>query len=348
MMKNLICSVSIFLAVCSLFAAEQKKLLIVSTPEEAGTAAALMRKENVKPFAALQQSGAASGIKKAVSDDLLKPKAFSVAAYNNLIVVGLKNNDSLLEKCWGHQAAIDPETKTFSRRGYGTLRGDIGYVECDWNPFLYSNQVRTNPFTTVIVKISGTSEAGVKAAVKAFQSGLLNGVVPAGKLERVKTSILDRDPDMTPPPRLPQKVRIGDQNAYLCGWTQPSEEEYRAYIDIAGFAPLKLWRVKYLADGALNDVSARAWVNGLHRLAYGNSVMIAEFKNASEAQKTWQALSRFRGAKQVKIDSRDAAVFDQPRDEAFDKSYGKIYYLQKGKSLYAVSLPESAIPAIMK
>ena len=109
-----------------------------------------------------------------------------------------------------------------------------------------------------------------------------------------------------------------------------------------------MWRVKYLADGALEDVSARAWVNGLHRLAYGNSVMIAEFADASGAEKTFRALSRVRGAERGKTGGFDSITFNQPRDEAFNQSYGKIRYLRKGSCLYAVSLPESAIPAVMK
>ena len=348
-LKNRVCSVLILLAVCCVAAGEQKNVLVVCCPETAEFSGMLMKPDAGMLFTALEKSGAASGKREMVSSaELLKKEAFDKAAYNHLVVIGRKGGDPLLEKCWGHQAAIDPETKTFYRLGYGTLRGDIGYVECDWNPFLYSSKVRTNTFTTVIVKISGTSVAGVRAALEAFRKGLLNGVVPAGKMERVKKSILDRDPDSTPPPRLPREVRVGDRNAYLCGWTQPSEEEYRAFLDIAGVIPRRIWRVKYLVDGALEDVSARAWVNGLHRLAYGNSVMIAEFGNVSDAEKTFQALARIRGAKLGKREGFDSVTFDQPRDEAFDKSYGKICYLRKGAFLYAVSLPESAIPALLK
>ena len=334
---------------CCFAAEDQKKILAVSIPETAEYSAELLKKNAGSLLEALEKSGAASGKREAVSSaELLKKEGFEKAAYNHLVLVGRKSGDPLLEKCWGHQAAIDSETKTFYRLGYGTLRGDIGYVECDWNPFLYSNKVRTNAFTTVIVKISGTSDAGVRAALEAFRKGLLNGIVPAGKVERVTKSILDRDPDSTPPPNLPRKVRAGERNAYLSGWTQPSEEEYRAFLDVAGVMPRRMWRVKYLADGALEDVSARAWVNGLHRLAYGNSVMIAEFADASSAEKTFRALSRVRGAKREKVGYLELVTFDQPRDEAFDKSYGKIHYLRKGALLYAVSLPESAIPSIIR
>ena len=232
-LKNRVCSVLILLAVCCVAAGEQKNVLVVCCPETAEFSGMLMKPDAGMLFTALEKSGAASGKREMVSSaELLKKEAFDKAAYNHLVVIGRKGGDPLLEKCWGHQAAIDPETKTFYRLGYGTLRGDIGYVECDWNPFLYSSKVRTNTFTTVIVKISGTSVAGVRAALEAFRKGLLNGVVPAGKMERVKKSILDRDPDSTPPPRLPREVRVGDRNAYLCGWTQPSEEEYRAFLDM--------------------------------------------------------------------------------------------------------------------
>lgn len=348
-LKHQIYAVLFLFAACCAAGVEQKKVLVAAAAGATEFSEELLKKDASVLLEALEKAGAASGTRESVSStELLKKEGFEKAAYNHLVLIGRKGTDPLLEKCWGHQAAIDPETKTFYRLGYGTLRGDIGYVECDWNPFLFSNKVRTNSFTTVIVKISGTSDAGVRAALEAFRKGLLNGIVPAGKVERVTKSILDRDPDSTPPPNLPRKVRAGEKNAYLSGWTQPSEEEYRAFLDVAGVMPLRMWRVKYLADGALEDVSARAWVNGLHRLAYGNSVMIAEFADASGAEKTFRALSRVRGAKREKVGYLELVTFDQPRDEAFDKSYGKIHYLRKGALLYAVSLPESAIPSIIR
>jgi len=136
----------------------------------------------------------ASDIAPQTSEDLMPDQAYNSAAHNHLVVIGLRSQDPLLIKVWGFDATIDETKKTTYSEGWGYLQGDIGWVESDRNPFLHSHRIKSAPEDTILVKITGTSEAGVIAALKAFQGGMLNGFVVAGSLTRPKTTLLDLDP----------------------------------------------------------------------------------------------------------------------------------------------------------
>ena len=348
-MKMLKYAVLLFSLCCVLtaVAAEKPKILICTDPSlapEIGEAArSLLTVENARPLAALVGCRAADETPQRIeSASLLPDAAFNQAAFNHLVVIGRPDQDPLQAKVRGHQAKVDPAAREFYRLGYGRLQGDIGYVECDWNPFLYSEKVKNNPFTTVVIKISGTSDAGVLAALKAFQGGLLNGIVAVGEPARPESSLLDYLPANEVPPALPD--RIG--NLTRAGYTQPDGVEYRAWLEWSGVEPEQLWRIKYLADGVYDDVSPAAWVNGLHRLAYGNAVTIAEFASPEDTAQLKAALQKRQGAKTGKLGSFDAVIFDQPTDEAFDRSYGKVAYVVLGRRAAAISLPEAQWSAV--
>jgi hypothetical protein len=136
--------------------------------------------DKVPVLAALISGNEASGIAKATSEDLLAKKAYDTAAHNHLVVIGLRSQDPVLDKTWGYIAGLDEAKKSFYSSGFGYMSGDIGYVESDRNPFLHSRKIKSALEDTVLIKISGTTEAGVAAAIKAFEGGLLNGFVPAG------------------------------------------------------------------------------------------------------------------------------------------------------------------------
>ena len=344
-MKRLMFSL-LLLSGCVLSGAEREILVCTAKDAPASVRAAAATLNRARPVEALRQCGAAVGdIRMTESAPLLEAKNFRQAAYSNLILVGLPENDPLLAKCLGHQASVKPGR--FYRLGYGALEGDLGYVECDWNPFLYSDKVRTNPYTTVCVKITGTSEKGLLAAVEAFKNGLLNGVVPAGKVRRTEETLLDLAPSPAAPPALPETVAAGTFRATQAGWTQPDAKEYRAFLDIGGKEPKQIWRVKYLADKALDGVSGEEWVNGLHRLAYGNTVMIAEFPTPADAEAELSGFARQRDARTIPLNGRKAVGFDQPTDEAFPKSYGKIYYTTVGPKIIGSSLPRETTLSIL-
>ena len=326
------------------FAEERRILIVVSENASPAVKDAAKSLAKAPLFALLEKVGGASSATPEFvsSESLLLDNAFNTAAYNHLVIVGLRKEDPLLEKCWGYQIGLrDGEIDTL---GYGHWTGDFGTVECDRNPFLYSQKIKDNPYTTNIVKISGTSTVGLVEAAKAFQAGLLNGIVPAGKVELVEKSILDRQPDFVAPPKTPE--RLGEM--VHCGWTQIREEEYRAYYDLAECRPSRIWRIKYLAPKCFDNVSGKAWVEGLHRMAYGNAVSIVQFDSETDATKTFDAVTKARNAKTETVEGTPCVRFDQPIDTAFDESYGEVRYFTKGNKLFAVSLPERELTEFIK
>jgi hypothetical protein len=347
-MKNYrtILTVLIIVLFFETFSIAQERLILLAVSEKADpaikkAAASLI---DCPVFTALAACGGASDTQPVTTDSetLLPDSAFQRAAYNNLVIIGLPDQDALLRKCWGHQIGL--RSGELEVLGYGKWKGDFGTVECDRNPFLYSHRVKDHPYSTNIVKISGTSIAGVVQAVEAFRTGLLNGIVPAGQGQLIETSILDRKPDFVTPPPFPNE--LGE--FHRIGWTQPNEIEYRAYIDLAGYQPEKLWRIKYVKPKVFDNVSAESWVHGLHRLSYGNAVTVAFFASADEAKKTWNALGQSNGAKLETLNSFECYRFEQPTDEAFDKSYGDVRYFVSEKYLIAVSLPQEQILLLLK
>lgn len=221
--------------------------------------------KSVPIFNALIATQGAGDVIRLDSEELMEgafPRKFNVAyqraAFNHIMIVGLRSQDPLLDKVWGHNAAIDETKKTLFREGYGYLQGDIGFVESDRNPFLYSLTIPLDCFTfnTTLLRCSGTSEAGVLEAVKQFKSGLMNGFVPAGKITRTRETLLDLDPSATPPPgSFPTELPGG---LHYAGWHQPPENEYRAYLDNSGYEPKQLWRLKYLNPKGMEVISNEA------------------------------------------------------------------------------------------
>jgi hypothetical protein len=287
---------------------------------------------------------------------------YPLAAYNHLVVVGLKDNDPLIDKIWEHYASIDMKAKSFYAQGWGHLSGDLGYIEADRNPFLHTRRMKDAPFEIVVFKITGTSEAGLLAAVKAFQSGTLNGIIPAGKLDRPQTTILDLDPLTDPAPiALPEQVMLSAPGAKanapaapLAGWTQVPANEYRGYADLAGFEPRNIWRCKYLAPGAFDGAGIEAWLAGFHRMAWANAVTIARFASDDEALKTAQAIAATGGWKKCpafgKLPAWEANQPATPKDpgdpkedETLPNPPGKMTAVVRGDLLLLIGMgPEAA------
>ena len=205
-------------------------------------------------------------------------------AYNHLVLVGLPG-DPLIVTAWQREARQTPQG--FYIFGFGTLRGDIGYIESDRNLFLHSSAIATAPFETEIVTITGTSTAGVELACEAFLSQhLMNGVVSGAGWSRPVPGLLDRDP-LTPGFALPAQAPA-ELNQYVrLGFTQASEDEYRGVLSDTGLMPKLIWRAKYYVPGVWDHPGALAAFDaysfGLHRRAYGNTRWIAEFNSVEDA-----------------------------------------------------------------
>jgi hypothetical protein len=207
-------------------------------------------------------------------------------AYHHLILVGLPS-DPLIQAAWQHESAV--EEGGLYVFGFGHLRGTIGYIESDRNPFLHSAQIAAAPYETEVITITGSSPAGVRLAAEAFlTSGLINGVVAAPGWSRPRTTILDRAPLTLPlGPLALAPATVGD--ARRIGVTQSAENEYRDVLQDTGTTPVTMWRVKYFEPGAWDPAapaeasSPAEYLNGLHRRATGNTLWIAQFASSSEA-----------------------------------------------------------------
>ena len=298
---------------------------------------------------ALIQTQQAGPVVRASSEAVLKN--YDRAAYNHLVVIGLPSHDPLVTKVWEHYATVDEPKREIYAQGWGALMGNLGYVEADRNPFLHSRKIREAPFETILVKLSGTSEAGVLAAVNAFaQDAVLNGLIPAGPFTRPRTTLLDMDP-LTVRPGVPLPAFVTGEAAGkpwpLAGWTQVPANEYRAFIDTAGVEPLRAWRVKYLQPGVLEDAGVKGWMGGLHRMAFGNALTLAEFASPEQANRAAQAIGQSKGWRVLdKRPGHLAWQADQPTDEVMAESLGKVTVFATGPFLILSTLPDSAVDQV--
>ncbi|MBX9685905.1 MAG: hypothetical protein K2X27_04330 [Candidatus Obscuribacterales bacterium] len=273
------------------------------------------------------------------SEELMKD--YKKAAFNHLVIVGEKGKDPLLEKVWGFETLIAPENKTFYSQGWGHLKGDLALVESDRNPFLHSSSIDRASFETEIFKISGTDKKGVILGIKAFKQGLLNGLIAGAELSRPEKTLLDLDPARSPlPPALPPSVlETENGEAILCGWNNIPANEYRAYLDFGGKEPISVCRFKYLLPGALKEAGLKGWLEGFHRMAFGNSLTEAEFSSPPEAKAALDAIlkdkrwSRNRGENEIWHSP-------MPNDEIMKNIDGNIYLCCSGARLLFCSLPE--------
>lgn len=266
-------------------------------------------------------------------------------ALNHLVVVGTPDEGDGAKRTQGFTFGINTQKREMYRLGIGRFRGDVGSVETTFNPYLYSNRFDDNPFSTLLVRISGTTPRGVALAADAFVHGLLNGMVTGADATRVERTILDRDPSLEPPPALPASLALDSERFFMAGWSQCPENEYRACLDMgATNEPRRLWRVKYLTPGALEGASAATWVNSLHVMAWGNAVTLAKFADAADAAAMFRGVrAEVRAsAKPVSVGGDEAFSVPMPVDEAFDKSLGRIVYWRQGGLLVMSSLPDWA------
>jgi hypothetical protein len=125
-----------------------------------------------------------------------------LAASSHLLVVGTVESNRVMQRFPSHwaldrdryyadRAPFEPwmPTRGYSCAGYGTfVAGDVGYVECDRNPYwhyltnLVADSTRWPPYRH-LVRLTGNTGEGVRLAVEAFvRDKLLTAAVPAGGL----------------------------------------------------------------------------------------------------------------------------------------------------------------------
>jgi len=262
---------------------------VVSGPEGPPAASALRRSLKVcaAPDAPPAVRQAARAVLKAVADHPLlhlmadgKPPQ----SLTDSTLIGLPT-DPLITAAWQREARV--EEGGFYIFGFGHLHGTIGYVESDRNPFLHGAAIKSAPFETQVVTLTGSTPEGVALVVDAFlKQGLVNGLIAAPGWKRPDRTLLDRDPlpvDFAAPAWLPGQVGASKR----IGITQASEDEYRGALEDTGVVPAEIWRAKYHRPGTWDGGgAARAfdhYAAGLHRRAYGATLWAARFSSAKQA-----------------------------------------------------------------
>lgn len=257
-------------------------------------------------------------------------------AYNHIILIGLPD-DPMIAQAW--QRAAKVEDGGFYVFGYGHLRGDIGYIESDRNPYLHGAAIKIAPFETEIVTITGSTPAGVAIAASAFlKEGLLNGVVAASGWIRPRATILDRDP-LPPGFALPAWIPARAGHAQCLGVTAAGEDEYRGVLADAGVEPREIWRVKYYHSGDWDAPGAAAafaeYAAGLHRMAYGNTLWCARFASTSEA-----AAAAPQIAAAARIERRSGYWTGQQPPYYVGRSAGSLTLWTTGAWVFMSTLPD--------
>jgi hypothetical protein len=213
-------------------------------------------------------------------------------AYRHLVLIGMPD-DPLIQAAWQHEARA--EEGGFYIFGFGHLRGDIGYLESDRNPFLHGEQIASAPFDAELVSITGSTPAGVAAADAFLTLGLVNGVVAAGAWMRPATTLLDRDP-LKPGAGLPAWVPQSAGTALRIAVSQGAEDEYRGVLADCQVEPQQIWRVKYYRTGVWSPGGAQhaiaTYIAGLHRRAYGDTLWLAQFASSAEASAAEPLIAR--------------------------------------------------------
>ena len=297
-------------------AAESTRTILIGVAKDAPAAlqraAADMARDadKIPLFAALsatQKAGAATVVDSASFENT---KSYDRSAYNHLVVIGVAGSDPMLVRVQGFQTRIDIKDKTMWMEGFGKLRGDLGLIETERNPYLHSQRIDRADFDTCLIKLTGTSEAGVLLAIKDFRAGMLNGISAGKKPERPLKTILDLDPLEDAPPDTPAVLN----KWHKAGWMQCAANEYRAFLDAAGAEPSRLWRIKYLPPAAMDGMGAKNWLAGPYRLAFGNAVVLAEFSDPAMAKKVAEALGK--GQKNQPLGKSEGWMTGVATDEA--------------------------------
>ena len=278
-------------------------------------------------LSALRATGAGTGPQaiEALAAEPSGHREWEDQANRHLVLVGTPDDGGALERVKGFTYGIDCRRKEMFRLGLGRFRGDVGVVETQFNPWLYSDRIDDTPESKLMVRITGTTAEGVRLAAEAFRKGMNNGVVLGANAKRTETSIIDLDPSAEPPPaEALSHVVVPDGFAYA-GWTQCPAQEYRAYVDWgAPSEPRRVWRVKYLAAGSLNGADAPTWARSPLPVAFANAATIAEFADEGVASTALAGLFRRNGGKDFCPYPKDEYVYGE----------GSVRFSRVGKWLY--------------
>jgi len=268
-------------------------------------------------------------------------------AFSHLVLVGLPD-DPMIQAAWQREARqTDAGLYVF---GFGHFSGDVGYVESDRNPFLHGQAIKSAPFETQVVAITGSTPAGVALAADAFiRAGLINGIVATGAVAangwtRARGNLLQRDP-LPPDFRLPDCLPAKAGGLARIAVSQAAEDEYRGVLANTGTEPKEIWRAKYhkpgLWDGAGAGAAQANYHAGLHRRSYGYTLWAARFATPGEAAAAAPKIAARAGL-------RKAATHweGQQPPLGYGESTGPLALWQRGEWVLMSTLPADDTAAI--
>jgi hypothetical protein len=214
-------------------------------------------------------------------------------ALTNLVVIGLAD-DPLVKACSQQEARFDKDGVVYVF-GFGYFQGDVGIIESERNPFLYSSTTTKAPYVAHVLVLTGTTPAGVGLAVEAFlRDGIVNGVVVNAGFTRPKRSLIEAPP-WTPKWRLPAGIVAPGGSWKQVGVSLIGGTELSGVLEESGELPASGVRVKYWRpgtwSGAGNKMAIRDFQTGLHRRGAGNGVAIFEFPSPAQAAKAGPAIA---------------------------------------------------------
>ena len=257
-----------------------------------------------------------------------------IAATHHLLVVGTPASNRVMGRFPSHWAmdrdayyadhpvfpAYTP-THGYYVAGFGTFpAGDVGYVECDRNPYWeYATNLGITPSGNTpiapdlpyrqIIRFTGNTPAGVALAVKAFLgSAVLTGIAtPDNRLPGpMSLWSLDTDHFALPgqaPPWIPRgRLVDGPGTLDFAGWQIADSMIYAGFQDASGAAARSIWRAKYLTEKGLNYpmnvvidpahpmTRSPLFEASLARRATGNEFFIAQLSTPAEAQQALKGI----------------------------------------------------------
>jgi len=208
-------------------------------------------------------------------------------ALTNLIVIGLPD-DPMVKACLQREARFDKGGVVYVF-GFGYFQGDVGVVESERNPFLYSAPAANAPYSAHVLVLTGSTPAGVALAVDAFlRDGIINGVAVAGAVQRPKPCLIEAAP-WTPAFRPPAGIVPPSPSWKQIGVTLMGGTELSGALEEGGELPTGGVRIKYWRPGAWAgagmDFSFRHFWTGLHRRSAGNCIAVFQFATPTAAAK---------------------------------------------------------------
>ncbi len=254
-----------------------------------------------------------------------------LAARHHLLVVGTEASNRVLARMPGHWALdrdryyaahptvhpYEPTTGYFLA-GFGVFpAGNVGYIECDRNPYWHyaTNLVGTNPKGGAlpyrqIIRLCGNTPEGAAAAVDAFlQRHILTGpsveTLPGPLTLWTLDSAHLAAPAQAPAWLHATDVRQGDRALHFAGWHLADSMLYAGFQEMSGLPARKIWRAKYLTEQGWNYpftvtidpahpmTRSPLFEATLARRASDNEWFVAQFASPADAAQARDAVEHF-------------------------------------------------------